>query len=207
MACVSAIRLEKDVYSAELLMKKPVTTVNFDPHDQKYRKILTEFAFEKYFEESMNSGQVQFIDIDARVGSVRSTNNRMYLVTNNVCDCSFYATTRLPCKHILAFRRENEVDLFDASICNHRWLKENMDFDTQLDYVLDDQPNVEIIQTPSQPQQTKQKNTYNQKFRKVKQQCKQICSLLAELPSREFEEQFGLLKEFAKNVNGLVDGI
>lgn len=91
MACVSAIRIEKDVYTAELLIKRPVVTTNFAPHDQKYRKLLTEFAFEKYFEESMNSGQIQFHDIDDRVGVIRLPNNRNFLVTMRVCDCNFYS--------------------------------------------------------------------------------------------------------------------
>lgn len=101
-----------------------------------------------------------------------------------------------------AFRLENEFDLFDPSICCDRWLKERMDFQSQRDYVLDETTNAEIIITPSQTRQTRQKTTYNQKFRKVKLQCEE---LIVELPKQIFDVQFQKLKEFTNNIKGLVN--
>lgn len=90
MACVGSIRIEKDIYAAELLMRKKVTSTNYAPDDQKYAQILAEFAFEMYFEETKDFAQVAFYDIDARIAIVGMTNGQRILTTANICDCTFH---------------------------------------------------------------------------------------------------------------------
>lgn len=202
MACISSIRIEHDIKAAELLMKKPIAIVNYSAHDRKYSGLLTEFAFEKYFDETTGYGQVQFNDIDDRMAVIVVRHNQRIITTSRICDCIFFTSMQLPCQHIIAFRHQNNIELFDPSICNDRWLKEKMDFTSQFDYVLDNQPQVEVIETLSQGQQTRQRATRNQKYRRTKTKCDELCDIMAELPEKDFREKFELLKNLVASVHG-----
>lgn len=68
MNSVGAIWVEKDIRAAEDVMRKPVNTANHEAHDHKYAKILTQFAFNKYFAETGDYGTVQFMNIFPKMG-------------------------------------------------------------------------------------------------------------------------------------------
>lgn len=197
---VGSMRIEKDMRAAEDVNRRPVNTVNYGVHDRKYAKILTDFAFKKYFTETENHTNVQFTNIDQRIAVSGSTQQRL-LTTAMVCDCIFYTSMRLPCRHILAFRQQNNHDLFESTICHDRWLKSNMHILSQYDYVHDDEPQLEIVDTTSQNQRTRAKKTQNQKYRLAKNKCEELCTNIADLPERLFEEKYQLLCQLLKDIS------
>lgn len=93
------------------------------------------------------------------------------------------------------------MNLFDSTICNNRWRKDNMDEMAQINYVLDETPNVEICVTPNlKGEKREQKKTWNQKYRATKQKCDELCELLSELPEAEFNSKFEMLSELLDSV-------
>lgn len=107
MSCVASIRIEHDIHAAEILNRQRVNT-EFESHDKRYYSLLTEYAFDLYYEESTKQRDIQFTEIDDRIGLIVSNQCQGMLVTANTCNCSFFKSMHLPCRHILAFRRLNE---------------------------------------------------------------------------------------------------
>lgn len=205
MACIGSVRIEHDIKAAELVMRKPVQRRNDEKFDKDYAKLLTEFAFNHYFKETRDYAQCVFMNIDANIAIGGAVASQRMITTAMVCDCSFHMSMRLPCKHILAFRFQNHLDLFEPSICADRWLQSKIDNLSQLDYVLDDNSQIEIIETPSQSKQTRRKKTFNQKFRAAKDKCDQICSLIAELPQNDFQTHYDSLCTLHNRINDAVN--
>lgn len=199
LACIGSMTIEKDIHASEELMRKQSDRTTWEPFDIKYSDLLTNFAFDEYMGEKLKCDQVQFADIDNRMG-VSGIRSERILTREINCDCFLFTSMGLPCRHILAFRKHNNLNMFDPSICANRWYKRNMLVVSQLDYVLDDEANVEIFRTTSQTQRPRIRNTTNQKYRKADDVCKDICSRLAELPQREFNENFALLRELAEKI-------
>lgn len=101
---------------------------------------------------------------------------------------------------MIEFRKRNNINVFEPTICLDRWLKQNMITVSQMDYVFDEAPNVEVIRTASRPLRPIQTNTTNQKFRKAEAICRDICSRLAEMSQRDFNEHFALLRDLAGQI-------
>lgn len=192
MVCVSSLRIEKDIRAIEKIHKKPVNKAGWADHDEKYANLLTNYAFKKYMKETGGFENVVFVHID-NVMSVYGDLASQRILTREInCDCEFFRTMSLPCKHIIAFRAHNGLDLFDEAICLNRWRKDKITAIGQLEYVLDDEPNVEIVEMPStQAEPLKRaRTTHNQKYRKTKSLCDDICTFMAELPEVQFQNEY-----------------
>lgn len=198
MACIGSLNIEKDIRAAEAEMKQPTRISVYKPHDLKYKRFLTPFAFEKYTKQSEESSTVQFIDIDDKFAASGSSNLRILTRSVN-CDCEFFTSMGIVCKHILAFRRHNGMELFAEETCLNRWTNKHFSGVLNLDYSVDN-PAVETIQTEKQ---RKRKKTYNEKYREAKKQSDTLCTLMAELPANKFKSA---LKQFEIFVNMIQDG-
>lgn len=199
MSCVSSMHIEKDIITAEQLMRKPMATFNYAVYDKEYLKLMTNFAFRRYVQERMNAARVQFVHIDNIMGV--SGRLRQRIITDaKSCECIVFTTMSIPCRHILSFRERNAIDLFDPALINVRWLKQKLQTISQIDYVLDSQPNIEIVESTSQPRTTRKRKTPAQKFRMVQNKCNELCQLMAELPETQFGEQYSQLCKFVENV-------
>lgn len=205
MNCVSSIRIEKDIIAAETLLKRPVDTAKYAPYDIQYFHLLTFFAFQKYHKETAEFENINFIDVDEQMALFGATPRERLITRSITCDCFFFTSWGLPCKckQILRFRQLKEIDLFDGTICIARWHKNKMDTMTQMSYVLDDAPNIEVTQTASQQVGERIKHSYNQKYRLTKKKCDEICSLMAELPENQFQHQLILLADFLKGIQNI----
>ena len=200
LSCIGSMHIEKDIKAAEQLMRKPIETFEYADHDRKYLRIITKFAFEKYVQERMAAGNVQFVHFDAIMG-VSGTGGHRNVTDEKKCDCLFFSSMGLPCRHILAFRDQNHMDLFDPSLINDRWLKQKLITVSQLDYIMDNQPNVEVINS----QQSRKKKTPPQKYRIAQNKCDELCGLLSELPEAQFAEKYKLLCDLTTNIRGIAD--
>lgn len=205
ISCVSSIHIEKDIKTAEQLMRQPIKTFDYAPHDRDYLRIMTKFAFDNYVRERMATARVQFHHIDAVMAVSGTAGNRCF-TDEKKCDCLFSSSMGIPCRHILAFREHNNLNLFEPTLINERWLKQKLITLSQLDYVLDNEPNVEIIDgTASQEPQSRKKKTPAQKFRMAQNKCDELCGLLSELPEAQFIEKYKLLCDLAMNVRAIAD--
>lgn len=143
--CIGGMCIEKDIKRAEAVMKKPADTSLFESHDYLYHKILTPFAFAKYKKQSNVYKTVRFVHIDAQMGVSGATQTSRVIASANSCECEFFSSMGIVCKHMLAFLKTNKMELFVPEVCLSRWKLENLELLGDSDYSLDKQ-NIETIQ-------------------------------------------------------------
>lgn len=97
------------------------------------------------------------------------------------------------------------MNLFDPSICANRWFKTTIKTVSQVEYVLDDEPTIEVFETSSQRQQPIPKHLPCQKYRSAKMKCDELCSLMSELPEQAFKMKLNELNELLKSVKRLAN--
>lgn len=89
----------------------------------RYSDFLTPFAFEKvrFQHELASNVQLSLIDEErAIVENVRSDT-----VSSSSCSCLFFTSMELPCRHILKFLSDREMDTFASHLCAVRWTKDH----------------------------------------------------------------------------------
>lgn len=198
MNCIGSLAIEKDIRAAEAIMKRPTRVSVFDAHDLKYRNLLTPFAFEKYMTQSEGMNSVTFVDSDDKFAASGPVSNR--IITRPLsCDCMFFSSMGIICKHILAFRNHNKMDLFEEATCLKRWTIKHYDAVLSIDYSNDNGD----FQTIETQKKRIRKKTHNEKYRTAKKECDTLCSLLAELPEKQFTFALKQLKVF---INKIEDG-
>lgn len=198
MNCIGSLAIEKEIHAAEVVMKQPTRISVYQRHDLKYKNLLTPFAFEKYMKQSEALATVNFLDIDDNFAASGPVSNR--IITRPLsCDCAFFSSMGIVCKHILAFRLRNELDLYQEETCLKRWTNMHYDSMLSIDYT-NDTADFQTVQTETQ---RVRKKTHNEKFRAAKKECDTLCALMEELPQKEFTFVYKQLKAF---VNKLQDG-
>ncbi|XP_069775813.1 zinc finger SWIM domain-containing protein 1-like isoform X2 [Narcine bancroftii] len=116
LKALDSLRAERD----DLLRKVPPDDLEPDPVSAAYRRLLTHFAFCQVQRELEAAEGVCLLGQEAeRAWPVA---RRRAIVTGLAdCQCAFRTSMKLPCRHILAFRRLKGSDLFQPSLCAGRW--------------------------------------------------------------------------------------
>ena len=114
MLCLSTLRSERSHRLLQALSKVPCTPVS--PEEEAYRRYVTPYCFNMIQEQLKASLKVEVLTSSSVMSSSGTRE-----VTNTDCTCAFFTSMRIPCKHILAIRRFNEVDTFCADLVNIRW--------------------------------------------------------------------------------------
>ena len=89
----------------QALSKVPCQSIS--PEEEPYRKFVTPYCFRMIQEQLKTSYKVDVLT-ENMVQSSLGTRE----VTATDCKCLFFTTMRIPCNHILAFRRFNNLDTF-----------------------------------------------------------------------------------------------
>lgn len=105
-------------------VSKQLHTVNnasSDIEEQHYSKLLTAFAFRNLFPylSSYKSVAIKVQRDDSTFAVV--TSSGLKNVTDKSCECHFFKTMGLPCKHILKIRSASKLNIFDKDLCPRRW--------------------------------------------------------------------------------------
>lgn len=143
MDCLATLRNERRLRAIKSITK--VSTVPLGSATEvKYNQLLTKFAFQKVQEQMEYSSKVVVLS----ASEVQTTHG--ILTVNNCCECSFYSTMKLPCRHIFAVKRFNNEDLFIPEVVNERWTREyNYSYLPQrANDVIDSPTQVSVLQTP-----------------------------------------------------------
>ncbi|XP_057320539.1 uncharacterized protein LOC130664581 [Microplitis mediator] len=90
--------------------------------ENKFRSYLSEPVFEKVLNEIQKYSSIEWIKIDSQ------TKEYSFLFENNEinvnqyqCECLFRTSMMLPCRHIIAVRKLDGLELFDLSLIDKRW--------------------------------------------------------------------------------------
>ena len=108
MKVVKSLRIERDHRAVKMFQKVKVATATCCPDLKPYAEHLTSFAFsyaKKQYESRRSvsydggvSPQTLAISINSSEGPVS--------VTRDTCECNFFTSMSLPCKHIFFFQRK-----------------------------------------------------------------------------------------------------
>ena len=122
-AVLSSLRNERDHATLMAMVKKRVDLQ--DPIVIKYSTILTPYALgfvSKQLALRKKINIVQEFDIVCLVSSSQG----ILKVDFESCQCSFWNTTQLPCRHIFAVREKRHLPLFVPDIVADRWTLDHL---------------------------------------------------------------------------------
>jgi len=100
----------------DAMNRRPVKRPRPDSDHAQYFDVLTPYAY-RLLEKQLHASSAIAVTPD---GSYKSHEGTLH-VTATSCDCSFRKTTRLPCRHILAFRQQHGYALYSADLVPTRW--------------------------------------------------------------------------------------
>lgn len=122
-AVLSTLRNERDHATLMALVKRRVDIV--DPVEIEYAEILTPYALQFVSKQLLLKSHVNFIGevqscflVSSSAGSIK--------VTNINCECAFWTTIHLPCRHIFAVREKQCLPLFCGDLVAARWTLQHM---------------------------------------------------------------------------------
>lgn len=96
-----------------------------DITETAYAEYLTAFAFDKLRTEYKKFGCVELVDIDI-VDSLATTiyKENVINITEQTCQCWFYSTMELPCRHIFKLLAHINKNMYVPELCARRWTRE-----------------------------------------------------------------------------------
>lgn len=114
-------KIETCAKALKNFFKKP--PVNYYTHDeQSYYDTLTDKGFEFVREElrAVNLITIKESDSSTQTCTIQSKSLTMD-VSTTACQCAFYKSSLLPCRHLLATRKYFGLNLFLKDLCPVRW--------------------------------------------------------------------------------------
>lgn len=118
-------------------------------------------------------------------------------IYENQCECHFFKYMKLPCKHLLVFRKFRGLDLFNPHIFGKRWsrrhiqrLFENSKTDNLTTVIREDIENDD--ETSTEPSIEK---TQNENLKQAQTVCLKLAKLCSEVSIDEFNKRIDLLVE------------
>lgn len=187
--CIESMSLERDQRTIRSIHRKPVIKGNETVDEHSYRSLLTNFAFQKFFYEKQRVGNVIFVgESDGKlIYKSRAEDKALYSMDleGKVCSCPFQKMMALPCRHLIASRRERQMDLFLPELCHQRWHKSYLPSNLLGD--------PEYIQKETIMSQA-------EKFRKAHEKLKIVAEMLSEKSSAAFETHMKALDGMAEAI-------
>lgn len=90
---------------------------------QLYTNFITPYAMEKLQSQIDNVGEVKLHTRDENRTVVESPEGQL-TVSPTACECTFYKSMKLLCKHILFVRSQKDMDLFSEDLVKERWTRQ-----------------------------------------------------------------------------------
>lgn len=157
----------------------------------KYKELLSDHGFKKILEE-LPSRNPLTISKATNEGTFEGIcGGKAIMVTAQECDCYFYVTYRLPCRHVFNVREQLGLDLYAEEICNPEYIHLN-DLGRQpllsnLNLPRDD---LDVVSSPVTPKGTKPKksckiqstprDTYNNRYREMEPHTRDLCNMASQ---------------------------
>lgn len=126
LVLVSSMKTERRIKAINTIQKQPTKKRGESEHSYQYRCFLTPFAFDHVSKQINKAVDYEFTQIDAN--SAHSVGQGFYIyTTTEMCNCIFFNTMILPCKHILKFYELKELEMFAPNLCHERWYKSTLE--------------------------------------------------------------------------------
>ena len=115
------IRSEQDQKAALAAQKLPIAFYSVQNASTKsYMRYLTPYAYQYVCKQQQLMDKVK-LDVSKDEEVTVTSSERILKPTLSMCSCTSWQSMRLPCRHILAFRKCQGEELFDEKLCDKRW--------------------------------------------------------------------------------------
>lgn len=157
----------------------------------RYQEYVTPFVFKKTHVEYEKAVNVTF----ATCEDSKATTTYGTEVTISRCECEFFKSMDLPCKHIFSFCRQNDLDPFLPHLCATRWTKHyynkshpalNLDGNVPVSAPI----YIQAVRTPHE----------KDKYKSVAAVTKELNTLISTLPHNRYNYVMDKLKNFKEVV-------
>ena len=121
-AVLSCLRNERDHVTLMAMVKKRVGTFAPESPEEQFAQILTPYALD-FVVKQLNFRKKVVIVEDRGAHSVVSSSAGNLTVTINSCQCTFWKTMHLPCRHMFVVRENKQVPLCAnaSEVVSERW--------------------------------------------------------------------------------------
>ena len=180
---ISCLRVERDHIAMNCASNVSVKSLGSSVEAQ-YSQLLTPFAAKYITEQLHKMDKVKFVE-----GVVKD-----FETSSSTCSCYFNQTMKLPCSHIFAFRRRNDLPLFDEGLAHIRWYMSRYT-STCIDNSSQNygESMGSVFVTATEVSKPKPK-TQHQKYREAQAICSRLAQLVSECCGSEFESKIKELK-------------
>ena len=117
---LTALRTERDHKAALIFQKVKVSPYRDDSPQCMYSRLLTSYAATFVHKQLELASKVSSFS-DQNGSYVVNTSEGQKKVTESSCECMFFSSMLLPCRHIFALRSKLALSLYDPDLCNVRW--------------------------------------------------------------------------------------
>lgn len=186
LLCINSLNVEKDVRSITRSQKKLVHLT--DPvYLKPYRDLITAHAYEKMLVQMRNVERFEFTDLRNEIGIYQSETGNV-MTEPTTCNCAFFKTMGLPCKHMIKLRQILGLEVFDISLCLRRWHRQH----TLQASVIERNYALQYDTVRNEPEMRVM--TQNEKFCKANQLFSSISDILACKNQSVFDTYIGALE-------------
>ena len=120
------------------------------------------------------------------------TKHGLKTVSTQGCGCVFRQSMKLPCRHILALRKNLKKPLFDAECCDKRWTSQYYRQTQRLFSSLSSAPSVTVSQHDSR---NERKLSQHEKFRKANILTTELATVISEASHSHYYQRLDLIKK------------
>ena len=167
LSCISILRTERNQRVCSLFQKVPCSATPKSEIAQKYEAALTYHAFEKLKSQLVDAPNVDLNDDTHEVSAAS-------------CQCYFWKSMNLPCKHILQYRSKKGEDMFCEDLVHQRWKRAYYKQCHRV-FVQETPTNASTFSISQQPSPRRSQHwSFNRKFRQASVVTSQLAGVLAE---------------------------
>ena len=117
---LACLRNERDHSALMTMAKKPVLAFSPESPEVKYAEVLTPYATTYVHKQLALCSRVN-IEKDNKVQCEVTSSNEQLNVIIDSCQCTFWNSMHLPCRHMIAVCEHWQVPLFSSSGMDARW--------------------------------------------------------------------------------------
>lgn len=202
--CLSSLKVERDHRAASIFHKRPVYFDNLKEDELHYFNTCTPFAFhhiQKQLSLQEKTGKIlekkssEFYVVESKSGNIQ--------VSPDKCQCAFFTSMHLPCKHIFGLRKQLKYPLYCNSLCDKRWTKDHYFTSHRIFKSCEEEPLFhQVDELPEDPRHTITVGTckanrvlsQHDKYRKAFEVTQTLASLASEVSGNTFQARMATLK-------------
>lgn len=182
------LRIERDHKAALMCHKVKVQLFARDTVEADYNSLLTPYSFSfinKQLQLMSKVKEIKYIDSNYVVETTDG-------VSDHHCECVFFKSMRLPCRHIFVVRNKLGLPLFDSDLCDKRWTSEYYKKTQRIFFSAAPTPSVSLSLIKSDK---KRNLTQHEKFRKASLLTSELASVMSESSRIHFNRKVDLVKD------------